>query len=799
MDEFLVFLGVIIVLVIIVLPIMVLAKLSSISSRIKAISYDLLELKRSAAHRNPIVSPQAKPEEAPEAPIVEEPSRPEEEPTPVMAAPEPEEPTIEPEIKTTEPQLAFRRADEVVHEEVVSFARPTTAGKQAAPASEGNSILKKWFSVMSFENLLSKIGIVTLVLGIAFFVKYAIDKDWINEVGRVGIGIATGGILIAIAYKLRKLYNLFSAIMVGGGISVLYITITLAFREYHLFNQTAAFAILIAITIFSVILSLVYDRKELALFSLLGGYASPLMISTGEGNYVVLFSFLLILNSGILLISMRKKWGIVGIVSFVCTHLFYWVWLLLRFEEQYTAGALIFAALFFAQFYLLALIDHFRTKQKFSVFQIGMILGANLSMFAAAIYIFNANPVKIAGLITISMAVVNAVVLTILFRRGVVDKRLLYLVIGLVLSFISLAIPVQLNGHVITMFWAAEIVVLLWLWVKSGIKVLHIGSWLMIALTLVSYLMDVGHVYFQLDAPLPVIFNRIFITGLIVIAALVASRFLIGRIETKYRAMERSVLGYCIAVTAYMVSFLEIAYQFENSVAIGISSFTSIMLVTYTAVYVAVLTFILRKKIQTIRPAYIALCLFVVAYLLLALFIITNTWDSIGAGNYGRLLFAIHYVTLPALAYVFYILAKGLNIYSKPKSTLLGWFLVAATVIILSVALDSTVVLFGYGSDSLRTLLYDTHTIGYPILWSVLAMILMVWGLKAKKALLRQISLGFFALIILKFYINDIWLMSQAGRIISFVILGIILLFVSFLIQKIKALIKDDDTTEAEQ
>ncbi len=78
-------------------------------------------------------------------------------------------------------------------------------------------------------------------------------------------------------------------------------------------------------------------------------------------------------------------------------------------------------------------------------------------------------------------------------------------------------------------------------------------------------------------------------------------------------------------------------------------------------------------------------------------------------------------------------------------------------------------------------------------------MILMIWGLKKKEVILRQISLISFGLIIIKFYAYDVWKMSQTGRISSFVILGVILLIVSFLQQKIKVLVKEDEGTEIDE
>lgn len=101
------------------------------------------------------------------------------------------------------------------------------------------------------ENLINKIGILILVLGISFFVKYAIDKNWINEPARVGIGILCGALIMGVAHRLKKNYKAFSSVFVAGAISIFYFTIGIAFHDYHLFNQATAFIIMVIITIFS--------------------------------------------------------------------------------------------------------------------------------------------------------------------------------------------------------------------------------------------------------------------------------------------------------------------------------------------------------------------------------------------------------------------------------------------------------------------------------------------------------------------------------------------------------------------
>ena len=693
----------------------------------------------------------------------------------------------------------MKPALDIVGEEVApvydnTYEKTELISEEAAPFN-GDTDNRNFFEKVLGTNWLSKIGIITLVLGIGFFVKYAIDQDWINEIGRVGIGILTGGLIVAIAHKLKAKYEVFSSILVGGGISVFYITITIAFREYAIFSQTLAFILLIIITLFSVLLSLLYNRKELAIFSLLGGFASPLMISTGAGNFVVLFSYILILNTGMLVLSFIKQWRIIGIIGYVLTLIFFWAWYLNSYEDQYLITAL-FVTLFFVQFYLLAIFDHLKTGNKISTYQVMLILSNNMSAYLAYLCVLGSYSSEIKGLVTISLAVVNAVVMMVLFRNKSVDRNLIYLVIAIVTSLVTLAVPVQLKSYVITIFWAAESVILLWLWQKSRIKVFRLGFILISALTLGSYI---------IDSYSAIMSGRLFVTGIVVIAAFVINALLLKRDTENRDPMDRvllvKVFKIIIMILAYIVPLRELNELLLCTDIDYMSSFRHVALLVFTTFYIMVLGIIYRKDVSTKSYIYAMLYVVLFCYAILHTKLVSDLRSDIfhfwGEETYPVSYFFVHILSLPIVAYIVYLLVKNVKSYSG-LGAWISWLLAALVVVILSVQTDNITVWMVGNADNYSMVLYDVHTFGYPILWGVIAMIMMIWGLNRKEALLRKISLVFFALIIVKFYAYDVWKMSQAGRIISFVLLGVILLLVSFLQQKIRTWVKDDENNEIE-
>lgn len=142
---------------------------------------------------------------------------------------------------TVKPETVFPVQDKI-YTELLAEEKGAEQVQQE-PAEPELSFFEKHPDLEKFigENLINKIGIAILVLAIGYFVKFAIDSNWIGPVGRVGIGVLCGGILVGIAHRLRNSYKAFSSVLVGGGIAVLYFTITLAFHQFHLFNQTTSF------------------------------------------------------------------------------------------------------------------------------------------------------------------------------------------------------------------------------------------------------------------------------------------------------------------------------------------------------------------------------------------------------------------------------------------------------------------------------------------------------------------------------------------------------------------------------
>lgn len=717
-----------------------------------------------------------------------------------------EEPKIE-EIKKEE----FKRPEPVIPDikpvPVFVEAKPVTPPEPPKPGFfERNPDLEKFIG----ENLANKIGIGVLVLGIGFFVKYAIDQNWINEIGRVFIGILCGGILLGVAHRLRKTFTGFSSVLVGGGIAVLYLTIAIAFHEYHIFSQTAAFLLMLVITGFSVVLSLGYNRIELAILSLLGGFASPFMVSTGEGNYVVLFIYILILDVGMLVLAYYKKWNLINIISYVFTLLLFGSWLSTRFDGNNISmiwGAMTFATLFYFVFFAMNIINNLKERTTFKSLEISLLLSNTFLYYAAGMVILNNEAGEIfKGLFTASLAIFNFIFAFLLFKNNRVDKNLVFLLIGLVLTFISLAAPVQLEGNYITLFWAAEAVLLLWLSQKSGIRLMKLASIVVMVLMVISLLMDWSQIYFNpTDYNLAILLNKGYITSVFSLASVIATYFLLrNETQEKFESVKlyKDLLLFVGIILLYTSQFLELRHQL-NQTEFGYSTQT-VIIGTYNMLFILGLLIAERKLtlLPDVRKAFAFWGIIaMLAYLVYYHSEIVSTRNSYLLYNQSGVGFLFHYVfvallianaalSLPKLQTLTEFNEKTFNFYS--------WFYVFFFVFLASAELDHTVLLIASATAETKNhILLQNSKIGYPILWGVTSFILIAVGLKMKKKHLRIISLTLFLITLVKLFLIDIRGISEGGKIAAFISLGVLLLIVSFMYQRLKKLLLADESSDS--
>jgi len=682
------------------------------------------------------------------------------------------------------------------------------------------------------ENLINKIGIAILVLGIGYFVKFAIDKDWINEIGRVFIGILAGGLLIGVAHRLRKTLPAFSSVLVGGGLAVLYFTVAIAFHEYHIFSQTAAFLIMVVITGFSILLSVSYNRVELAVLAIIGGFTTPFMLSTGEGNYLVLFTYILILNGGMLVLAYLKDWKIINWIAYVFTVILYGGWLSTRVAGTPNPpylGALVFGTLFYFIFFLMNIINNLKEKARFAPSDITILLSNTFFYYAAGMFLLmQIQKGLYQGLFTVALAAFNCFFAFLLYRQQQADRNLIYLLIGLVVTFISLAIPVQLEGNYITLFWALEAVLLLWLAQKSGLRLIGFSSVIVTGLMIISLLLDWQAIYFDnsTNSAMRVLLNKGFVTSAVSLISLAATYKLLQKQPDswhfKYIRLDvgfyRQLIGSILVVLLYFALALELHYHLSIRVALALNR--TIISGTYNLAFLVCLIFGMRFQLKPRILLWVTSLgiLGVLAYLVLfspTVLELLRSHFLIGQAEFIGFFF--HYLNLLLVLVLIYFIYRNLAVFNQlypALPTILRWGLGMAIVFIASSELLFHVLYFNFsGQESavlprnnaagaatqFSNLIQQTNKVGFPILWGFCAFAFMFMGLQKKNKSLRIMALALFTITLVKLFTYDIRGISEGGKIAAFISLGVLLLVISFMYQNIKRIILADEAATPEK
>ena len=169
------------------------------------------------------------------------------------------------------------------------------------------------------ENLINKIGIIVLIIGVGIGAKYAIDNKLISPLTRIILGYLVGISLLGFAIKLKKQYLNFSSVLLSGSMAIMYFITFFAFSFYGLIPELLTFILMVLFTAFTVLASINYNKQIIAHIGLVGAYFVPILLSDGSGRVEILFSYMAIINIGILAIGFLRYWKSLHYSSFVIT------------------------------------------------------------------------------------------------------------------------------------------------------------------------------------------------------------------------------------------------------------------------------------------------------------------------------------------------------------------------------------------------------------------------------------------------------------------------------------------------
>ncbi|MBL7895150.1 MAG: DUF2339 domain-containing protein [Bacteroidia bacterium] len=728
-----------------------------------------------------------------------------------------EEQITPPKIETITPPPVVETIKEekvAVKEEVSNYAYEGETKKSfTAGLNFEEKIGARWFSI---------IGIITLVLGVAIGVKYAIDKDLINETTRLVLGYLAGTLILGLALVYKKKYEVFSAVLLSGAMAIMYFTTYIGYSHYHFYNAPVAFVIMALFTAFTVFAAHVYNYEIIALIGLIGGYILPPLLSTGSGEIQYMFGFMLILNLGVLVLAFKKYWKFVNHVAYALTWLIFSGWMLSSYEaDRFFGRTLFFSTAFYIVFYLSFISYKVFRNKNFSVWDVVLVLSNSLIYFGIG---YNAMDDKyyeqFQGLFCVFNALIHLGFAVLCKKKELNDKTIYHFILAMVISFITMAIPVQLEGNYVTIIWVMEMIVLMWMTQKTGVNTYRYLSYGISLLAFFSLIHDwSNYAYFSNNTDttlaLQPILNRYFLTSILGTAGFAflwkMNKMNLETVLSRIANIFLIVIGLLVCYMTFsneISLYFDIQYKLTEYTHVGEygewtdydgswKSYNGLWLMNYSIVFFAVLGWFAIKKFNSTVFAYISWSLNILMALIAvtAGFLIVSDLKTEAVYNYAyshisTWNYNIRYAFLP---FVFIMIGmiyffRNSEVLKKVKPVNYWLFHVLILIVLSNELSHITTMLHLNDYEHYQKI---ASRMGYTVLWGLYSMALIAYGILRKQKMLRIIAISLFGLTILKLAC-DAMSMTMGYRLIVFITIGVILLLVSFMYQKFKPLLFED-------
>jgi len=485
---------------------------------------------------------QEAPSVPPEAPPAREASGP---PLPI-----PPPPAREPVPPAAEPTPAAAQVAPSVHP-------PSAPGPRPRPAPPRKAI--RWEEWVGLKGL-ALAGIVVFLIGAALFAAYAHEKGWFGHRGYFQCGLLTlGGMVFLVTAEVlaRRGYRVISRVVTGGGLAMEYFAVYAAWARFGIIPEPAAWILMVVITGVAIALALRYNSLVVAILSLVGGLAGPILISPERDPGHVLFLYLVAVNAGVLVLAYFKKWRVLNLLALAGTVVNVTVWLVAHYWHGETATEKLpfivtYMTVLWAMYFALSIVYHLPGERAPSRLDLPVTLVNVVAYFGGLYALLEADYHWVLGPAAAGLGAVYLVEGLAVQRLAPRHMRFVLLQLAQAIGLATLAIPIQLEGVFIPMAWAVEAAVLFWLGVR-------LGDWRLRAVGLLVHLTAVVSLgYFAeeaWEAAGPVLVNARTATYAVVALAMAVSAWLYRRVVHR-PAVERVAVGLTAAVAHLVVMVL---------------------------------------------------------------------------------------------------------------------------------------------------------------------------------------------------------------------------------------------------
>jgi len=417
---------------------------------------------------------------------------------------------------------------------------------------------REWEQILG-GRWLARIGVLALVIGVAFFLKFAFDNNWIGPTGRVILGIVAGLAMLGLGYYWHRRYPILTQVLSGGGVAVLYLSIFAASAIYNLFHFYAAIAFLLLVSAASAALALRYNSMALAIIGILGAFIVPFTLGMGEAWQ--LLAYIIVVDLGVLFLSTFRNWRWFTLLALVCSLVVFGVW---HVEFGRTVGlttAEVGITLIFLIFVGASTLFHIIWRRVPKTFDYAlMVINASAYLGISLGLMWDDLRVWMGGFVLL-LALFHGALSYVALKRSAENAKLSLFALGIALVFLTLAVPIQLGDRAwTTIAWAVEATVLMWLSLTLRMPRLRQYSYVVFIVVAVRLLFFDTSINISTFQP---VLNERFLAFAVSIAAMYASRYLLVR-EGKSSG-RGGVAAIALLVAANFFSLWILSFEVWNS------------------------------------------------------------------------------------------------------------------------------------------------------------------------------------------------------------------------------------------
>jgi predicted membrane protein DUF2339 len=619
------------------------------------------------------------------------------------------------------------------------------------------------------------VGIVAILVGVALFLKWAFDTALLGPATRVALGLAAGFVMLAGGLFLHRRRDVpyLSEGLAGGGLGVLYLSLFAAHALYGLVGPTPAFAALFAVTLLGTAVAVASNRLITAVLAVLGGLLTPVLLQVNRADERNLLAYLLVLDVLVLLAARFRTWPALNRLAWLGTALLLLPAVVHQPEAPRPLARLLLLSALFLIFLAVPLYRERAAGQRAERIDLVLVV-ANAAAYFWAVYVtLEAWRPSWEGPYALGLAVLYRLVAADYAARVPDDRATVDLHEGVSWTFLTIAMPLALDGQWVTLAWAAQGVMLLWLASRSPAPV---AVWGGLVVLLLAAVRAVGlDAYWSSD--IRPVWNRAFLVHLLVVVALAVGGGLGGRALGLVRAGWTPA---SLRATLWVAAVATLAVQLWREPS---GHWPAILLIT------ELLAVSLLARVSS-SPAFVVATPLMAGVVLVRVLGVDDDLARRAAGSLVNVPLVVRVAACVAIALAGGALARSTAV---PRAAAIGRALSGvagfALLFVLSVnwtRYQETRVAAARlaGRNQLIGELRWRTQVGLSLLWTLYAAAALGWGFLRSNPAVRYAALALFGLTVFKVFAVDLGAVKTAYRILSFLVLGVVLLLVSLAYQK---------------